>query len=394
MSRKDNKNRVLQKGESQRKDGTYMYRYQDNYGKRKYIYNSNLSKLREEEKRIIRDLEDGINTSAGERTLNEQFYIYISSKTNLSNSTMNKYLDLWKNHVKGNEIGSKKISNIKRTDILNFYNYLKNYGLAYSTIKIFHGMISASLEFAVGDDILRKNPCNDCLKYISARKIKEKEALSREEQQFILDYIKWHKDYFIYHPMINFMLETGLRCGETIGLTWNDVNLKDRTININHQLIYKKKDGKFQFYADTTKTESGLREIPITSSALNSLLEQRKLQLENGTRTNISIDGFSDFVFSSKNKRPVMPASLNHILGAIVNSINKEFDEERFPHISAHNLRHTACTRMAEDGMDIKVLQKIMGHSSISVTMNIYNHSGIERSREEIRKIEKNRSIG
>ena len=94
--RKDNKGRVLQKGESQRKDGLYVYQYKDISGKRRSIYTNNLSDLRKQEKQINRDLEDNIDTTGAEITLNEQFDKYISLKTQLSNSTKQNYIDLWK----------------------------------------------------------------------------------------------------------------------------------------------------------------------------------------------------------------------------------------------------------------------------------------------------------
>ena len=85
--RKDNKGRVLQKGESQRKDGLYVYQYRDVSGRRKSIYANNLSDLGKQEKQINRDLEDNINTAGAEVTLNEQFEKYILLNCNLANST-------------------------------------------------------------------------------------------------------------------------------------------------------------------------------------------------------------------------------------------------------------------------------------------------------------------
>lgn len=108
MSRKDNKNRVLEKGESQRKDGLYMYRYTDTWGKRKTIYNADLSALRDEERRIRRDLEDGIDSQGAQRTLNEQFAVYMTLKTNIAYSTRCNYMQNWKK-VSNSLLGDKPI---------------------------------------------------------------------------------------------------------------------------------------------------------------------------------------------------------------------------------------------------------------------------------------------
>ena len=90
-----------------------------------------------------------------------------------------------------------------------------------------------------------------------------------------------------------------------------------------------------------------------------------------------------------------MPSAVNNLLLNIVNKYNSTCNREvELPHISAHNLRHTGCTRMAEAGVDPKVLQYIMGHSKISVTMDVYNHISQERNRKEMDKLEKIRMIG
>lgn len=104
--RKDNKGRVLQKGESQRKDGRYVYQYNDIYGKRKCVYADTLSDLRKKEKQIDRDLDDNIDTSGAKITLNEQFDKYISLKTQMRNSTKQNYIDLWNGNLRDNVLGN------------------------------------------------------------------------------------------------------------------------------------------------------------------------------------------------------------------------------------------------------------------------------------------------
>ena len=101
-----------------------------------------------------------------------------------------------------------------------------------------------------------------------------------------------------------------------------------------------------------------------------------------GTTSKEIIDGYRGFCFTTKTCAPIMPSAVNSVLYNIVNSYNKTVKcegEEKLPKISAHILRHTACTRMAESGIDVKVLQYIMGHNSINVTMEVYNHVSVER---------------
>lgn len=390
VRRKDNKGKVLEKGEVQRKDGKYAFQYQDLNGTRRYIYSNNLSDLRKREKQIKIDLEDRIDTLGAEISLNEQFEKYISLKTKLANSTRQNYIDLWNNNVKDSFLGKKKISEIRKSDILRFYSSLNQKGFKYSTIKAFDCMIAPSLELAVDDDVIRKNPCKGCLANFKNDDAREKNSLSLQEQEELMDFLKNSPVYSVYLPMIAFMLGTGARCGETIGLTWRDVDFDRKEVKIDHQLIYKKIKGEYRFYANTPKTASGIRTIPMTREVYNSLKKQREQQFANGWKTQTEIDGYSDFVFSTKHKNPIMPSAVNSLLYNIVNRHNSQKNVAcLLPHMSAHILRHTACTRMAEAGIDIKVLQYIMGHSSIAVTMEVYNHISTERNRKEIDKLEK-----
>lgn len=401
--RKDNKGRVLEKGESQRKDGIYMFRYNDLQGKRQSIYNADLSKLREEKRKIIRDLEDGINSSGSNITLNQQFDRYISMKTNLANSTRMNYWGLWESNIRNTVFGNKKVNQIKKSDILAFYTSLVERGLKYSTLKTFNGMLAPCFELAVDDDLIRKNPCKDCINQFFQNDARKKEALTKEQEKIFLEFVQKSNVYAVYYPMLVFMLETAVRCGEMIGLTWNDIDFKYGTVNISHQLLYRKKDGKYQLYADTPKTSSGIRIIPITSSVKKALKQQREAQLRLGWRSEKMIDGFGEFCFTTKNKNPIMPSAVNNVLLNIVQAYNKQEMkqsqiENREPvlllDISAHILRHTGCTRMAESGMDLKVLQYIMGHSKISVTMEVYNHTSADRNKKEMEKLEKSRRFG
>lgn len=391
--RKDTKGRVLQKGESQRKDGLYVFQYKDISGKRRSAYASDLSDLRKKERKIRMDLEDNINTSGAEITLNEQFDKYMSLKTRLRNTTRQTYFNLWNNNIRNNEIGKKKLCDIKKSDIIRFYNSLSERGLKYSTMEKFEGMLSPCLELAVDDDILRKNPCRGCLEGFQ-KDASEKTILTGKEQVELLDFVRQSRVYYIRYPMIVFMLGTAVRCGEMIGLTWNDVDFKKMEISINHQLIYGKTDKTNSFYAGPPKTDSGMRTIPMTKEVCRALKEQRETQLSLGWKTNVKIGTYDDFVFSTKRNTPITPSGVNGILSNIVNKYNSnEENKIKLPHISAHTLRHTGCTRMAEAGMDPKVLQYIMGHSKISVTMEVYNHATKERNKKEMEKMERLRMI-
>ena len=398
VRRKDKKGRVLQHGESQRKDGRYVYQYTDLQGTRKSVYAKNLSDLRKKKRDVIRDLEDNIDTYGATITLNQLFDRYLSLKTNIRNSTRQNYIGLWNANIRNAPLGNKQIGKIVKSDILRLYKSFSDRGLKYSTLRTFDGMLIPTFELAVADDLIRKNPCIGCAREYKKDDARERVALSRPQEQQLVNYISSDIIYAKHLPMIKVALKTGLRCGELIGLTWSDVDFDKEEINVNHQLVYKKVDGRYKFYAEAPKTKSGTRIIPMTKEVKHELLIQKQRQIMNGTPSKVIINGYHDFCFTTKNRVPIMPSAVNSVLYNIVNAYNKRVNEcegeEKLPRISAHILRHTACTRMAEYGMDIKVLQYIMGHNSIDVTMNVYNHVSAERNKEEMKKMENIRLIG
>lgn len=397
-SRKDSKGRKLRDGESQRKDGRYSFRYTDiRRGKRVTIYATDLPELREKEKLIEKDMEDNIltDTTVKKMNLNILFENYINTK-DISDTTRTNYIKTWNNRVR-DEIGNIKVVQLLPSHIKTFYAKLSKAGYSHSTIKLIHNLLFPALEMAVDDDIIRKNPAKGTLKDYG-REAEERNALTVEQQNKLLKFVKNHNVYNVYYPMLTIMLGTGLRCGELIGLTWNDVSTKDKTVSVNHQLIYKNYGDGCRFHISTPKTNSGIRMIPMTQSVCKAFEEQRKLNFMIGKDRDTEVDGYRGFVFTSRSGRPLMPSAVNNVLYNIVDAYNeaevtaakKEHRKaELFPKFSAHIMRHTACTRMAESGMDIKVLQYIMGHANIDVTMQVYNHiTDMSRVENEIVKID------
>lgn len=397
-SRKDLKGRVLKEGENYRSDGRYIYRYTDKRsGKRITVYAADLPQLREKEKQIAKDLEDSILTdgAAKKLTLNGLFKRYIDTRE-LKESTKANYTKMWENRV-GGELGNIKVVQMLPSHIKGFYAQLSKAGYSHSTIKFLHNMIYPAFEMAVDDDIIRKNPAKKALGDYG-KEAEAKTILTVNQQERFLAFVKDSNVYNVYYNMLIIMLQTAVRCGELIGLTWSDVDMENKTVNINHQLVYKNYGDGCKFHVTTPKTESGNRCIPMRESIYQAFKEQKKLNMILGRPRNVEIEGCHDFIFTAKTGRPLMPGAVNNILYNVVDAFNKaeteKAERERrtadlLPEISAHCLRHTGCTRMAESGMDIKVLQYIMGHANIAVTMEVYNHISDARVEKEIQKLER-----
>ena len=381
--RKDKSGKVLRKGESQRKDGTYMYRWSNNDSERECVYARTLNELRELEEGINKDMVLGVCRKA--HTLNEQIERYLRTKVNLANSTKENYKYYFNHVVKESRIGKTKVNDIRKSDILLFYNSLIEQGLSIGTVKIIHKIIHPALQLACDDDVIPKNPADGCTKdYIDHPE--KKFALTFEEEEEFLTRITMRPRMKRYYPMYAIILKTGLRISEAIGLTWDDIFMDNREININHQIQYRLLNGTTQLYATDTKTSAGRRTIPMTDEVYQLFIEQKKVWMSTKKDPDFEVDGYKNFVFVSHMTGKCMNHnSVRRMMRTIVD-MNKE-REVQLPDISPHILRHTACCRYAESGCDIKVLQYLMGQTDIKTTMRVYNHVDMERVKRELNRL-------
>lgn len=290
------------------------------------------------------------------------------------------------------------MTHLRPSTVKAFYAKLSRAGYAHNTIKLTHSLIFPALEIAVDDDIIRKNPAKGALGDYG-RPPEKRQALTHSQQEKLLRFVQNHKVYKAHCPMLIVLFDTGLRCGELIGLTWDDVDMKKGTVSIDHQLIYKNYGDGCAFHVVPPKTDAGVRTLPMTQDVCRAFGAQRKLDFMLGKDRDIEVEGYKGFIFTAKTGRPLMPAAVNSILYNIVNAYNKTELQtakkqhrraELLPKFSVHVTRHTACTRMAESGMDIKVLQYIMGHSDIGMSMQVYNHiTDMSRVEKEIAKLDR-----
>ena len=411
--RRDSKNRILQNGESQRKDGKYEFKYVDVNGTRRSAYSWKLVatdkvpegkrcelSLREMEKQIRRDLEDGISThTANSITLNELFDTYMSTKE-LKQSTRTNYMYMYKNYV-SDVIGKRRIGSIKYSDIKKFYNSLiLEKKFKPNSMEIINTILHPVFTMAVRDGYIRVNPSDGVMAEIKKSHNWEKpkrHALTEEQQAKFIDFVANSETYNHWLPLLTVFLGTGCRVGEIIGLTWDDCDFAEGIISINHNLIYRQQDdGKCEMHITTPKTESGKRIVPMFEAVRKALLQEKKQQMKQGFNSTI-IDGYSGFVFTNRCGYVHNPQTINRAIKRIYTACNEQEVEQAkkehrqpilIPHFSVHNLRHTFCTRFCENETDLKIIQEIMGHSDITTTMNIYNEATKERKQESFARLE------
>lgn len=399
--RYDSKGRILNTGEQERKDGRYMFSYKDDAGKPKYKYANTLPELRNIEKDLNTKTVKGVRLSNNDKTVGywaAQWEDY--KKNTVRITTANGYRDVLHRHIIP-DIGKNKIGNLTKNDVKAFYVRLFEKGLALGTVEIIHNVLCMILSYAVDEHAIEKNCASGVLKDFGYTKDQEEiVALTVDEEQHFLDFIAKTPKYKAWEPMIVFMLGTGCRIGEAAGLIWEDINFNKKTVTVSRNLNYKKKKEKCEFFFSRepeikqraskkkgvmTKTAAGKdRQIPLLEKVIEQLKIQRETQIEKGIdKIDYQLEGFKNFVFTTKNAIPQKPSTLNRTLNNIIAEYNKgeeisalmeNREEVILPHISAHNLRHTFCTRLCEHCQDLKFIMSIMGHENINTTLKIYYH--------------------
>lgn len=408
-TKKDSKGRNLKQNEDQMKDGRYRYRYTDKLGNRHAIYAWRLVTtdktpagkkhdlcLREKIMVLERDSADGIDTYAAQSSVNELIGQYLDLKVKLAVTTKNNYIHMWKKNIKDSFLGRMRICDVKKTDIQRFYADLyENKHFSVQTIQLYQNLLFPTFQQAVDDNVLRTNPCRNCMKdYAVGSMSSTRNALTGAEQDALLQFAKDSIRYRDYFPLLSFLLGTGCRISEALGMTWDDIHLDEKYVEVNHQIIYSKKNGKIVYFAAPPKTKK-TRKIPICEELVEILRVYKEATYLYSISSDFEVDGYQNFVFCNSKGKLKTPHTLNRTFHLLKDAYNKQeeadaFEEERepvwLPTFSAHILRHTFCTRMAEKGMDVKVLQEIMGHANIAVTMQVYNHAEFERVQKEAEK--------
>lgn len=393
--RRDNKNRILRNGESQRKDGRYSFKYIDGSGTARFVYSWKLEKndkvpagkrdglsLREKEKSIQRDINDMINPRGGEMTVEALVKKYLLQKTGVRHNTEANY-NFVLNIIKNEEFGKRHIDQVKLSDAKCWLIKLQKDGRGYSSIHSIRGVVRPAFQMAVDDDLIRKNLFDFQLATVVVNDSVTRKAITRKQERAFLEFVKNDKYYCKYYEGIYILFKTGLRISEFVGLTVNDIDLQNRKLTISHQL---QRTRKMDYIIENPKTECGVRTIPLSDDVYEcfvKIIRQRpKLEREP------NIGGYCGFLYLDKNGKPMVAMHWEHFFKHIWQKYNSIY-REQLPLITPHVCRHTYCSNMAKSGMNPKTLQYLMGHSDIGVTLNTYTHLGYEDAKDELQRLVK-----
>ncbi len=268
-------------------------------------------------------------------------------------------------------LGSKNIDDITSDELQEYLNSLKN--LSNSMIEKTYQQLNQAFNTAINKGYITQNPMKNIIRPKSNKEDKEVRALTVEEQQRFTSWlINKPVEEFKYRNVFLIQMYTGLRVGEALALTTHDIDLAHKRINIHRTLTTDEKGNVIM--GNKTKTYSGKRTLPIPDFLYPYIVEQMKI-------ANEQINNEEKLLFKPYNSKYCRRSTINNELQRI---FEKEFN---VTDISSHSLRHTFGTRCIESGMAPVVVQRLMGHKNIAVTLNTYTSVFDKFKESEIDKV-------
>lgn len=301
-------------------------------------------------------------------------------KNGVSPATYNSYHQNIENHIRP-ALGEIPIQKLRPDHIQTLLNDLtrgkgkKQPPLASWTVIKVKNIISGAFEQAIRNQIVPYNPARASV----PPKLEQKDIriLTEEEQKKFMEAVKGHRLEALYL----FALATGMRRGEILALTWDCIDMKNLNISVKGSVNrIKDPDTKVSkmIYSDP-KTKSGKRQIPVLPNLVPVLLEHKSRQDAERTAAGSAWNP-RNLVFCSNVGTVIEPRR-------VAMTMDKMAKKAGLPHFTFHALRHTFATRMMESGVPAKVVQEILGHSDVTLTLNTYSHVVGSTAHEQMEKI-------
>ncbi|MGM9941653.1 MAG: tyrosine-type recombinase/integrase [Bulleidia sp.] len=341
-------------------------RYGSVYGK---TYSETKEKLNEKKK----SSQFEYSSPKIEKTFGDVVVMWLdNNRIRLKGGTVHKYQYLINNHILP-ELGSVKLSSMSAARINYFLNEKMengrldhNGGLSPSYVKTIMLIVNSVMHYAVNERMCL--PLNNPV-YMPKPEKKDLTILTLEEQKKLEQYLMTENNSTNIGIMLS--LHAGLRIGEVCGLSWEDIDFEQGLLKVRHTVARvqnKDHEGKTisGLILDTPKTSASVRDIPL-SAVLNDILMKYYAHSESPF-----VVSFSDSFLS--------PRTLEYRYHNVLKRCGVS-------DVKFHALRHTFATRCIESGMDVKSLSEILGHGNVSVTLNTYVHSSMERKRSQIEKM-------
>ena len=352
-----------------RKDGTSyeVWVCEDTYLGKSKTFTGKSKKIVEEKMRLWKQEMDeyGLELDKTTYTVTELTYkhLFVNVYPNVQASTFERYMDHFNKHIRHSKFGDLPIGEVKQIMVQQYINSLV--GISERSISTIRYLLRKAFDMAINNNLLRINPVTSVTipKRKDTAKRKEVEIFTVEEQQKYIEGAKCTK----YEPMLLLALFSGMRRGELLALRWDNVDFNNNCIHVVESARrVKKYDSNGNTYNTIEfkgpKTINSNRDIPLTAD-MKHMLQTHKLKQQAYNPKNL--------VFVNAKGNELYPDDVRRIQKAVCKA-------SKIPYKRFHALRHTFATRLIENGVDVKIVSKLLGHSDVTTTYNIYVHDTVE----------------
>lgn len=346
---------------------------------RKYFYGKTRKETSEKLNRAIEELRDNRFINKSDNPTVEQWcheWLWSYKRNSVKQKTFDQYETILRTHIIP-DIGDIRLADLKTMHIQRIINKMHDSGLSHRTIEVMKIVMHAALKQAQRNKLVSENVCENVV--LPRKQPKHIRVLNEDEQTKLIAALK---DNYIGRGLL-FALYTGMRRGEVLALKWSDYDKNEKTISITKALsrvrTYNKNGNKTMLTVTTPKTDTSIRTVPLIDKAVELLAEHRRKQ-ERYMELVGDYYTDNDLIFSSSRGDYLDPGNFNRKLNKTVKKIG-------IAQISPHALRHSFATRGLEAEVSLKAMQELLGHSSITVTGDIYTHILKEQKRKEISKL-------
>ena len=358
------------------------------------LHNKDLTQLKQDFEAAKAHVKDSANYRKTGITLNEWFEEWFDTvKAKKVKPTSIYPMKSRFKKTFGFYLGNMKLKDIRPLDVQNALNAMEDEGKSSSTMRDVLGRLRECMEFALANQLIGYNPCI-VIEVPWTDKITEEEIpLTQEEQNRFLNELEEEHNW--YKEMFYVMFLSGLRVGELGALRWEDIDFDNKCISVSHSLSCSYQDGVKVEEIVSPKTVNSYRKIPFVGEAEEMLLawkeKQERLRQQLGNLVFVTGMGSpcTRYIVQKEIKKVVKRIREKQAFDAM----EKGEAPKRFRDFHPHTIRHTFATRCFEVGIEPKVVQKLMGHSNISTTLNIYTHVLEQKQMEEVAKFGMARTV-
>jgi integrase len=346
------------------KDGRWVAAITLENRKRKVFYGKTRKEVQEKLKQALHEQQQGTLVTASQQTLEKYLLQWLEDRrVSVRARTYERYEEYVRLHIVP-VIGRVQLQKLTAQNVQALYTKKLKEGLSPTTVNTLHAMLHKALSDAVRLGLIARNVCD--MVTAPRRAYHEITPLTIEQAQQLLAMVKGHK----LEALFVLALTTGMRRGEVLALKWQDINFVQGTLQVRRMLSrvptkLAKETGQHYIEAEP-KTERSRRSIVLAPLALEALREHRKRQFLAMAEAGAEWQD-NDLVFCTSLGTPLNP---NHVL----EKFKALLQQAGLPDMRFHDLRHSAATILLDTGVHPKVVQEMLGHNQISMTMDIYSH--------------------